>query len=116
MRTLPAVVGLLLSFAALSACITYDVIPLAEIPTRVAPGDRVLVQTHAGADLDLDVVAVDVAGGLLVGAEGQVPLADIARLERRELSWARTTAAVGGGVFVVLAALALSILIVFGTA
>ena len=113
MRTSATLAALLFLLAAMSACITYDAIPAAEIATRVRPGDRVLLETRAGEEMSLRVIAIDPADASIVGADARVPVADIVKLERRRVSWGRTGAAVGGGALILLGALALAILAVF---
>lgn len=109
MRHFAVLAPLLLAFAALSACVTYERVTVAEID----PGDHVLVTTHAGEELGIRVREVDAAEGVLVGGDRRVAFTDIGRIERRTVSWGRTATAIGGVTLILLASLSLAILAVF---
>jgi hypothetical protein len=65
------------------------------------PGDRVRLVTADGSVHKFRVTQIDVVGGLVIGKEESVPIADILAVETREVSWAKT-AALLFGVFVVI--------------
>ena len=72
---------------------------------RVAPHDHVRVWMRDGRTLDLQLTAVE--PDALVSGERRLPLKDIERIERREISWTRTTLLlVGIGVVTFVAAAA----------
>ena len=109
MRLVIPIAAFALSLTLLSACITYDPIPSAEIGARIHPGDRVLVETREGVELTFRVTEVDSGAAALVGKDQRVGFAEIAKIERRRLSWGRTAAAMGGGALILLGALVLTI-------
>jgi hypothetical protein len=61
---------------------------------RVKPKDFVRVWMRDGRTLDLQLTAVE--ADALVSGEQRIPLRDIERLERRGISWTRTTLLVLG--------------------
>jgi hypothetical protein len=89
---------------ALTGCQTMRPVNLAgdqPIIAKLAPNDFVRVWMHDGRTLDLQVSAVE--ADALISGEQRIPLKDIDRLERRGISWTRTTLLILGiGALIVL--------------
>ncbi|HUD26349.1 MAG TPA: hypothetical protein VMQ45_11710 [Burkholderiaceae bacterium] len=76
----------------LTGCRTMRPVDLAgkePLIAKVGPNDFVRVWMRDGRTLDLQLTAVE-PDALVSGAQ-RLPLADIERVERRDISWTRTT-------------------------
>jgi hypothetical protein len=82
---------------------TVDMQRRSQLAAEVEPGDRVMVTTHDGRELEFEVVRVE--PDALVGAAERVERDEIARLEVTRPDKLRTAGAVGGGTLAVLIAM-----------
>lgn len=79
---------------------TVDVRGLSQLAAEVQAGDRVMITTHDGRELEFEVVRVE--PDALVGAAERVERNEIARLEVTGPDELRTAGAFGGGMLAVL--------------
>jgi hypothetical protein len=105
-----ALIAILGASVPLAGCQTMRPVDLSgseALIAKVAPNDFVRVWLRDGRTIDLHLTAVET--DTLVSGEQRIPLKDIERVERREISWTRTAlllVRVGVVTFVVAAATA----------
>jgi hypothetical protein len=105
-QTLTSVVLIICLLVA--SCTSYKVVPISDnIGSDIHEGDRVKIVTKDGRDLEFKVVSVTSEG--VIGENQQViRFSDVAKLEKEEVSAAKT-AGLTGGIVLALAALFLII-------
>jgi len=88
--------ALLLIACSLSGCTTWRPVPSEpkSISTVLRPGDELRLTTRDSRVRELTVR--EITGLSISGEQEQVPLSDIARMERREFSPGKTAGLVGG--------------------
>jgi hypothetical protein len=85
-------IALICATVPLTGCQTMRPVDLAgaePLIAKVGPNDFVRVWTRDGRTLDLQLTAVE--ADALVSGEQRLPLKEIVRVERRDISWPRTT-------------------------
>jgi hypothetical protein len=87
----------LLTAVALAACTSLRTVPIeaGRAPAGVAPGDKVVITTVAGEQLEFEVVRLD--PDAVIGADARVAYEDIAALQVEEIDASKTGGAIFGG-------------------
>jgi len=88
----PVIITVVCIALALTGCHTMNPVDFAQSDpgvARLAPKDHLRVWMRDGRTLDVILTAVE--PDALVGEGQRLPAKDISRIERRDLSWTRTT-------------------------